>query len=125
MATLTDFYIKQGDTAEAIVIRAEYDNGDPILEDLTGADVEVHMKSSAGTLLIAAGVGSVTDDPDNPDPAAPMLIGYQWQTGDTDVASPTVNQPHELEFQLTLADGRILTVPNATNIRVHVMEQIA
>lgn len=124
MAVLTDFYIKQGDTAEAIIIVAEYDDGTPIPRDeIDGADVEVHMKSNGGTIIIAAGAGELADDPDNP--TGPKLIGYQWQPGDTDDATPGPSQPNELEFQLTLADARVLTIPNASNIRVHVYPQIA
>lgn len=123
MAVLTDFYIKEGDTAEAIVIRAEYDDGTPLQEDLTGADVEVHMRTAAGAILIAAGAGTIADDPDNP--TGPKLIGYQWVVGDTATPAPSINTPHELEFQLTLADGRVLTIPNSFNIRVHMFPEIA
>lgn len=123
MAPLTDFYIKQGDTAEAIVVRAEYDNGDPITEDLTGATCEFHLSLNDGTVVVAAGSGDITTDPD--DPTGPKLIGYQWEAGDTDDADASLNQPHFCEFEITLADGRVFTVPNSYNIAVHVFPEIA
>jgi hypothetical protein len=113
-----DFYIKQNDTAEAITITATYDDGTLISEDLTSATVRFHMKRSDGTVVIANGSASVID-------ATNKVLSYQWQTGDTATASPSTQTPHQAEFQITLNDGRILTVPNTTNINIHVFPEIA
>lgn len=118
MPELTDFYWKRHDTAEPIVIRClQADGATSIVEDLTGAEVEFHMMSADGTVLVPAGVGEVTD-------AAAKEIAYQPQPGDTDIAS-TEAAPHEAEFQVTLSDGRVMTFPNYGNLHVHVYPDIA
>jgi hypothetical protein len=118
MAELTDFYWKRHDTAEPIVIRClQADGTTPIVEDLTGAEVEFHMMSADATVLVPAGAGEVID-------AAGKVIGYQPVAGDTDVAS-TADAPHEAEFQVTLADGRVMTFPNFGNLSVHIYPDIA
>jgi len=117
VAILSDFYAKQNDTAEAISVAAVYDDGSLISEDLTGATVSFHMRSAAGTLLVANGTATVAD-------VANKILTYQWLTGELGSASPG-NSPHQAEFQITLNDGRILTVPNSSNINVHVFPEIA
>lgn len=117
MAILSDFYLKQNDTAEPITVAAVYDDGSLISEDLTGATVRFHMKSAAGVTLVANGTATIPD-------IANKLLQYQWQTGDTGSASPSVNAPHQAEFQITLSDGRIMTVPNSSNINIHVFPEL-
>lgn len=91
------FSIKQGDTAPAIV-ETLY-NADGTVIDLTGAlEVALHVFKLDRTVIVD-GIGSV-DDVDG-------VVTYQWVTGDTDEAGGFLR-----EWQVTLSDGRIITVPN-------------
>lgn len=115
---ISDFYIKQNDTADAIIVTLAYDDGTPIAQDITGCVVKFHMKNSSGTLLVASGTGFIQGDPAN------KQVGYQWASPDTATASAAAT-PHEAEFQITYSDARIETFPNTRNIFVHIFPEIA
>lgn len=115
---ITDFYIKQGDTLEPINVSLTDDAGNLTTRNLTGAAIEFHMRALDGTLLVAAGAASLVSNTDK-------TVVYQWIAGDTDVASPSLTRPHQAEFQVTYLDGNIETFPNASNINIHVFEQVA
>lgn len=102
--------LKQGDTFPPVDITVLNPDGLP-LSLPTGTLVRFHM----GTLRTGAaflGVGEVLD-------AAAGRISYQWQPGDTDTPGGFL-----AEFQLTLPDGRVLTVPNNDWIEVEIVKQL-
>jgi hypothetical protein len=92
------FYAKQADTAPAIEEKL-YDAAGAVIP-LTGATVRFHlirMSDGATILNKPATVVSV----------ATAHVKYQWATGDLALAGRW-----EREWECTLADGRIITVPN-------------
>jgi len=127
---LSDFFWKRNDTAESVVIEAVYADGSPVQEDFDGATVKFHMATSNGTTVLipqdgVAGSGDaelITNY--DADAGTPARLGFQPIDGDTATAS-TPDAPHIAEFEVTLADGRILTFPNASNLLVHIFPDIA
>lgn len=122
------FYIKRGDTAEPIIITCQYSDGTPIDEDLTGADVEFHMMTFDGDIIVAAGQGYVLPIPDDWPVDQPFKrVGYQWADDGSDTAlASQPEHPHQAEFQVTLTpSGRVLTFPNFGNIPVVIYPSIA
>lgn len=102
--------MKQGDTYPPVEITVQDPDGNPLALP-TGTTVRFHM----GTLRAGAsflGAGQVLD-------AANGRILYQWQEGDTNTPGGFL-----AEFQLTLPDGRILTVPNNDWIEVEIVKQL-
>jgi len=113
---ITDFYIKQGDTLEQFVTILTYADGTPITRDLTGASIRIHVATFSGSVLVSAACSLISN--------TTKEIGYQWVVGDTAVAS-TDAQPHQLEIEVTYADGNVETFPNTKNIKLHVFPQVA
>lgn len=120
MPLTEDFRLKRNDTREPIEVIAEEEdeNGDlqPFIVP-SGTTVRFHM--------VQADTNEFTNQP-MPSPGATKVddvgyvtsgggVGYQWVTGDTTLAGTFL-----AEFQLTFADGRILTIPNQSNITVHI-----
>lgn len=114
MATLTDFYIKQNDTREAIQIICE--KGDGTAEDLSvggTATVKFIMASAAGAATKVDAAGSIVGS------AANGVVQYQWASGNTDTAGTFL-----AEFQVTFGDGRIFTYPNTAYITIHIFPEL-
>lgn len=105
------FYIKQGDTRE--YLRRTLKNSDGTVMDLTDASVQFHM-TVAGVLTIDEAAEIIA-------PTTSGVVEYRWQTGEGE--TDTVGE-HAAEFEVTFADGTIVTVPNDRNIRIHVMEEL-
>lgn len=102
------FYIKQGNTGPAILKQLLDSSGTPL--NLTGASVRFSMATVAGVLIcsrkVAAvfsgtvpGIGVVT--------AADGWVRYPWVAADTATAGEC-----NAEFEATLSDGTIESVPN-------------
>ena len=108
MAALTDFYIKQHDTREPVVAICQDANGNAI-NLTTASTVKFNMKNGAGTLIVNDSTHTSIVTP------ASGIIQYQWQAADTATAGD-----YTAEFQVTFADGRILTFPNTGNFNVHI-----
>lgn len=98
MATFT---IKRGDTAPALRYALL-----PETVDLSGASVAFVMD---GLGRLPARVIS----------AAPPVVQYDWQPGDTDRTGL-----HRAEFEVTYSDGRIETYPNAGYLLVQISEDL-
>lgn len=132
MATLdllTDFWIKQGDSAEAIQATCAYADGSVIEEDLTNATVEFHMMTYKSVILIPAGVGFVVPKPPTWDEELQgpfKRVGYQWEIdGSTTAVVGFDKQAHAAEFQVTLKpSNRVMTFPNFGYLKVHIWPQI-
>jgi hypothetical protein len=103
------FYIKQGDTRP--YLRRTLKDADGTAIDLTSATVRFHMNSGDQSIVDAAAT-VIT--------AASGIVEYRWQSGDTDIVGL-----HKAEFEITLSDATVLTVPNDTDIEVHVAAQKA
>lgn len=110
---LTDFYIKRRDTARPVVIDCLEDDGVTIVsEDFAAATVEFHMQTETAVFI---GDGEVVD-------VDQRRLGYQWQdSSETDHPEGT----YDAEFQVTLEDGTVLTFPNASNLHIHIMDDLA
>lgn len=91
------FFIKQGDTGP--VIRETCYNADGTVIDLTGASaIYFHLTTRGGDVLVNA-AGEVAD--------VDGVVAYTWVDGDSDTVGT-----HLREWELHLADGSIVTVPN-------------
>lgn len=98
MATFT---LKRGDTAPALRYALL-----PEIVDLTGASV----------VFIMDGLGRA---PASVVSAAPPVVQYDWQPGDTDRAGV-----RRAEFEVTYPDGGIETWPNAGYLLVNIVEDL-
>lgn len=116
---ITDFYIKRGDSTESVVIACTKSDGvTPISEDIADATVEFHMMSATGTVLIAHGVGRVQDP-------TTKQVAYDWALDGSDTATASdAAAPHQAEFQVTLANSRVMTFPNFGNLNIHIYPDI-
>lgn len=108
---MADFTIKQGDTLPPIGATLKDAAGAAL--DLTGASVRFHMRPGGES---AASVDQVCEIVD----AAAGKVRYAWQVGDTDAPGSYV-----AEFEVTFSDGRVLTIPNTTNLKIKIVAQIA
>lgn len=107
----TSLTVKQGDTFPPVDLTVYDPNGVP-LNLPVGTSVRFHMGKTlrGGASLIRT--GQLIDGPTG-------RISYQWQAGDTGVAGGFL-----AEFQLTLPDGRVLTVPNDDWIEILIVKQL-
>lgn len=105
-----DFFIKQGDTAPAIV--ASLTDADGEIVPLTGATVMFIMKDKLSGEVVVEADGTVTD-------ASGGVVKYDWQPGDTDVPNP-----YNAEFEVHFADGTYETFPNSKYIVVKVITDL-
>ena len=103
------FYIKQNDTSPSMLANLQDADGNAI--NLTGANVQVHIKDVEGTLKV-----------DRPAIIPDPLIGrvrVNWETGETDTVGT-----YYVEFEATYNDGSIETFPNNGYIRVEITDDI-
>lgn len=116
MGLNTTFRIKQGDLLPQLRGRFFQDKLGTLPQSLEGAALELHVKNSAGAVVITQ-------------PALPVLPQttpentgwwyYDWQPGDTDVAGT-----FEGEVQATFG-SRPLTGPNTKNFKIIMFPEIA
>ena len=106
---MADFYIKRGDTGSPIRATLRDQSG-PV--DLSGADVRFHMmdnveavKVDAESTVLAPGDGDV-----------------QYEFGDEDV--DTAGE-YRAEWEVTFADGMVVTFPNHGFVHVLVSGDVA
>lgn len=93
------FYIKVNDTGPAIEEILSDEDG---VLNLSGADVEFHLKRSADDVKVSSPAIIVS--------ALEGHVRYEWIDGDTDERGTFLR-----EWQITFASGEVVTVPN--NIR--------
>jgi hypothetical protein len=101
--------MKQGDTLP--VIRGVL-TGLPAGVTLVGATVRFHLRNRGGELLL--------DRPATIEDVDALVVAYAWQAGETD--SPGA---FRFEFEVTFADGTVLTFPNDRHGRVRITPAIA
>lgn len=92
------FTIKRNDTSPSI---KEILTLGGVAIDLTGAAVIFRMTPKGGTTPKVNAAASVVA------PATQGLVRYSWIVGDTDTSGDFIR-----EWQVTLSDGSIVTVPN-------------
>lgn len=105
------FYIKQNDTGPSI--RAALKNVDGVAVSLAGATVRFHMRklgSATAKVSAAATIISATDG----------TVEYDWIAADTNTVGT-----YQAEFQVTYSDLSVETFPNATYLKVKVIDDIA
>lgn len=103
------FYISEDDRLpklDAILIDGRGD-----IVDLTGATVEFHMATQAGTNVITADADIVDEDNGH--------VQYDWQFGDT--ADPGT---YNATFRVTFPSGLKQTFPNDRFIEVRIQRKL-
>jgi hypothetical protein len=107
---MSTFYMRQNDTQPRLLATLQDGDANPI--NLTGASVQFHMRTLAGSLVTNRAAVIVT--------AASGDVRYDWIAADT----ATVGS-YQAEFQVTYSDGTIETFPNSGYIRVEISDDIA
>lgn len=103
------FYVKQGDTEPTLVAQLRWQDGTPIdLTDVT--EVRLHM---------ALNYQLHVDQPVTIITPSEGRVSYGWTPGDTDVPGQ-----FDAEFEVTFADGEIITCPNDGHFPIHVTRQV-
>lgn len=106
----TDFFIKTGDTAPAIV--AVLKDAVGTIVDLTDSSVLFIMRDKITNEKVVESAADILN------PTGGQL-SYQWQTGDTDTPDT-----YKAEFEVSFLDGTIETFPNSTYIFVKVVQDL-
>lgn len=108
---MSDFWIRQGDTAPALEAVLQDDDGNAV--DVSNATaVQFHMADKQHNELVNAS-GTVKD-------GANGIVAYAWSDGDTDEVGE-----HLAEFQVTYQDGSVETFPNREYIRIRIERELA
>jgi hypothetical protein len=107
---MTDFTIKSGNTAPALVATL-YDGSAPL--SLVGANVRMRMRARNGGLLVVDSPATIVGN------AEEGVVSYAWQTGDTDGVGD-----FEVEWQVTFAGGAIQTFPTQGYTEVTVLPSL-
>lgn len=107
----TDFTIKTGDTAPALV---------GTLKDATGAVVNISTASAVRFIMKLKGSDTaLIDRAATVTNASGGVVKYQWQTGDTDVIG-TYNG----EFEVAWGDGTFETFPNEKYLVIKIITDL-
>lgn len=101
--------MKQGDTYPTLVAYLQMGNGKPI--NLNGAAVKLKVKDFTGGFLLDKAV-TVRN-------AATGLVEYEWEPEDTDTPGR-----YNMEFEVTRADGKIVSVPNDGYITLNIVDEL-
>ncbi len=105
------FVAKRNDTRQYLIRTLK--NADGTVIDLTGASVAFNMrKRGTGALKVDGGVTTINDE-------AGGVVQYEWAVDDLDTAGY-----YEGEFEVTLSDSTVITVPNEEHIPITVVEDI-
>jgi FlaG/FlaF family flagellin (archaellin) len=111
MASETDFYIKQDDTAPALEAQLCDSSGDPV--DLTDTSVSFVMQPVGGDTKTISAMATI-DDPTN------GMVSYNWADGDTQTAG-YYNAEFIVSDSSTQTDE---TFPNTQYISIKVAERL-
>lgn len=107
-----DYFLKKGDLEPAFTRTLESVDGEAV--DLTGATVVFLMtKRGESSPTIEA-------EAEIEDPETAGEVTYVWAEGDTDAPGD-----YDAEFQVTFADGRPQTFPNADYLHVRIMRDLS
>jgi hypothetical protein len=104
------FTIKRNDTGKDLERTLYNDDGSVI--NCAGASVQFHMKAAENGALKVDKAGVVVDGPNG-------IVKYVWEAEDTDT-----DGEFNAEFEVTLASGKIVTVPNEDHIRITITEDL-
>jgi hypothetical protein len=85
----------------------------PTSFSLAGATVVMNMVDSKGVVKVSRGPVIVVD-------ADEKRVKYEWGAGETDTPDE-----YRIEFEVTLADGKIITFPNPGFIHLLIVKDIA
>lgn len=107
---MANFKIKQHDTAPVLAVTLAQDD---VIVDLTGAVVMFHMKDQFSGTVLVNGTATVTG-------ATLGTVEYEWQAADTALAGA-----YPAEFEATLANGKVETFPNDSNLTIIITEDLA
>lgn len=105
------FYIKQNDTSPAI--QATLKDVDGNVVDLSGATVRFHMRKQGSTTAKVDAAATIVDDVGG-------IVRYNWTSANTDTVGT-----YQAEFEVTYSDDTVETFPNATYLKVKVIDDIA
>lgn len=105
------FYIKQNDTSPAI--QATLKDVDGNVVDLSGATVRFHMRKQGSTTAKVDAAATIVDDVGG-------VVRYNWTSANTDTVGT-----YQAEFEVTYTDETVETFPNATYLKVKVIDDIA
>lgn len=105
------FYIKQNDTSPAI--QATLKDVDGNVVDLSGATVRFHMRKQGATTAKVDAAATIVDDIGG-------VVRYNWTSANTDTVGT-----YQAEFEVTYSDETVETFPNATYLKVKVVDDIA
>lgn len=118
--------MKQGDTKPDLVGHLGYGTyGTPswVPQDLTGCTIRVHVVTTTTPATVKVdGICQIDGDPTAGD------VRYLWAAdgSDTDADGSTTVVIYNTEFQITFADGSVLTAPNGSvNPQVKINPQLA
>ncbi len=108
---MSDFTVKRNDRLPEITALLKDPAGAAV--NLTGATVKFLMRSPNAASAKVNAAGAIVD-------AASGSVKYAWAAADTDTAGR-----YRAEWQVTFADGRLETFPNAGYLEIAVVEDLA
>lgn len=106
-----EFYIKQSDTAPAIV--AILKDANLVVVNLTSATAVRFIMTNKTTGIKRVDHAATIVD------AVNGKVKYQWITGDCDIVGP-----YNGEFEIAWSDGTFETFPNSKNINIKVVADL-
>lgn len=110
VSTETTFKIKQSDTLPALRRQLLDANGNPV--NLTLAESAKFIMSTTGGGVVVNAAAVIED-------AASGWVRYDWAAVDTTTAGA-----YRGEFQVTMADGDIVTGPTDTYIKIRITPEL-
>lgn len=93
-------------------IEATLTDADGVAVDLTNASVSMHMKRVGSSITVTKSMEIVE--------ATEGTIKYDWVNGDTDIAGV-----YEVEFEITFANSKPLTIPIDGYEQFNIVEDLA
>lgn len=107
---MTTLKIKQGDTHKPV--EAVIQDSDGAIDLTNASSVRFIMSTPAGGTVVDA-AGTIVA------PATDGRVRYAWAEGDTDTAGN-----YRAEFEVTFADGTILTAPTDKYLKIRILSQL-
>ena len=107
--TKTTFEMVKGDRKPSVLATLKYSDGTTV--DLTGCTAKFHMKKGATVKVNAS--ATIISPPTN------GQVRYDWIIGDTDVTLEADGYVlYEAEFEITFADGKVMTFPTKAEFEI-------